>query len=203
MKRFLFWTGCCITGILIAVFAVSGVPEIANAAEVGGVTLPNEIEVAGEKLVLNGAGVREKFFIGLDIYAAGLYLKEPSADAEQIIAADETMALKIHILSGMLDSEKFTEATLTGFEESTDGNTEPIQDEIDLFITAFAEEINKEDVFDIQYIPEAGVEVFKNQRNKPAVVVPGMPVKEALFGIWLSDRSEKHLQELRKDLLGN
>ncbi|MBS3755054.1 MAG: chalcone isomerase family protein [Desulfobacterales bacterium] len=191
------------TGILIAVFAVSGTPALADAAEVGGVTLPDEIEVAGEKLVLNGAGVREKYFIGVDVYAAGLYLKEPSADAERIIAADETMALKIHILTGMLDSEKFTEATLTGFEESTDGHTAPIQDEIDLLITAFAEEINKGDAFDIQYIPDEGVKVFKNQRSKPEVVVPpGMPVKEALFGIWLSHRSEKHLQELRKDLLG-
>ncbi|MCF8029076.1 MAG: chalcone isomerase family protein [Desulfobacteraceae bacterium] len=187
---------------MIAVFAVSGMPAPADAAEVGGVTLPDEIEVAGEKLVLNGAGVREKYFFGADVYAAGLYLKEPSTDAEQIISADETMALKIHILTGMLDSENFTEATLTGFDESTDGNTAPIQDEIDLFITAFAEEINPNDVFDIQYIPGEGVKVFKNQKSKPAVVVPGMPVKEALFGIWLSQRTEKHLQELRKDLLG-
>lgn len=175
---------------------------MAGAVEVHGVIMPDKLTVAGETLVLNGAGLREKYFVGVDVYVAGLYLKEPSTDADAITSADETMALRIEIVTGLMDSEKFTEATITGFEESTDGNTEPIQEETDLFLTAFAGEINKGDVFDIQYIKGVGTKVFKNGRDEPEVVVPGYKVKKALFGIWLADRTEKHLQVLAKDLLG-
>lgn len=175
---------------------------LAGAAEVHGVTMPDTITVAGEQLVLNGAGLREKYIVGIDVYVAGLYLKAPSTDAEAIINADDTMALKIEIVTGMVDSEKFTESTIVGFEEATNGNTAPIQEEIDLFLTAFAEEINKGDVFDIYYIKDVGTKVFKNGRSEPEVVVPGYAVKKALFGIWLGDRKEKHLQVLARDLLG-
>ncbi|MFW6333666.1 MAG: chalcone isomerase family protein [Desulfosalsimonas sp.] len=184
------------TAVLALVFTVSS----AGAAEVGDTTLPDEVRVEGEELVLNGAGIREKFY--LDVYAAGLYLRQPEKDHKKIMAADETMALKIRILSSMIGSKKFKEAALEGFEEATDGNTDPIQDEIDLFLSAFSEEIEKGDEFDIHYIRGEGTKVYKNQRDDPEVVVPGMPVKQALFGIWISNRSEKNLQKLRKELLG-
>ncbi|MFP4649774.1 MAG: chalcone isomerase family protein [Desulfobacterales bacterium] len=184
------------TAVLALVFTVSS----AGAAEVGDETLPDEVRVEGEELVLNGAGIREKFY--LDVYAAGLYLRQPEKDHEKIMAADETMALKIRILSSMIGSKKFKEAALEGFEEATDGNTDPIQDEIDLFLSAFSGEIEKGDEFDIHYIRGEGTKVYKNQRDDPEVVVPGMPVKQALFGIWISNRSEENLQKLRKELLG-
>ncbi|MFP4159329.1 MAG: chalcone isomerase family protein [Desulfobacterales bacterium] len=182
--------------VLALVFTVSS----AGAAEVGDETIPDEVRVEGEELVLNGAGIREKFY--LDVYAAGLYLRQPEKDHEKIMAADETMALKIRILSSMIGSKKFKEAALEGFEEATDGNTDPIQDEIDLFLSAFSGEIEKGDEFDIHYIRGEGTKVYKNQRDDPEVVVPGMPVKQALFGIWISNRSEENLQKLRKELLG-
>ncbi|MFW6081378.1 MAG: chalcone isomerase family protein [Desulfosalsimonas sp.] len=181
------------------VFVLFSAVSFAGAAEVGDATLPDKISVEGRELVLNGAGLRKKLFI--DVYAAGLYLRQPEKDHEKIMAADETMALKIKILTGMLSSEKFTEAALEGFEEATNGNTGPIQDEIDLFISAFDEEIEKGDEFDIHYVGGEGTKVYKNQRDEPEVVVPGMPVKKALFGIWISNRSEKNLQKLREKLL--
>ena len=39
--------------------------------EIGGVTLPDTIKVGDETLVLNGGGIREKFW--LDMYVGGLY----------------------------------------------------------------------------------------------------------------------------------
>lgn len=200
MKKKMFsGLGSSAAAVFTAVFALFFAVSSAGAAEVGDVTLPDEIRVEGEKLVLNGAGLREKFFV--DIYAAGLYLRQPEKDHEKIMAADETMALKIRILSGMIDSEKFTEAALEGFDEATDGNTGPIQDEIDLFLSAFAEEIEKGDEFDIHYVSGEGTKVYKNQEDDPEVVVSGMPVKQALFGIWVSNRSERNLQKLREKLL--
>lgn len=176
----------------------------AGAAVVADVTLPDTITVEGQPLVLNGAGMRVKKFlvIPVDVYVAGLYLKSKTSDAQAIINADETMMLKIQIVSSHLTAEKFKNATLEGFRESTGGNTAPIQREIDLFMKAFAEEIKQGDVFDIQYVKDKGVLVYKNGKTTPEVLVPGLNVKKALFGIWLGKRTETYLQVLATKLLG-
>jgi hypothetical protein len=189
---------------MVAIFLVLLLAPMANAVVVEGVTLPDKVMVAGDQLVLNGAGVRVKkiLVVPLDVYVIGLYVKEKTSDAQAIIMADETMMLKIQILTGLVTAEKFKHATLEGFEESTGGNMAPIQKEIDLFLTAFSEEINKGDVFEIQYVKGKGTYVYKNGKSEPEVLVPGLNVKQALFGIWLGHRTEKYLQVLAKDLLG-
>lgn len=189
---------------LMVVLAVVCMTSIASAVTVGGVNLPDSITVAGESLVLNGAGIREKkvVVVTVDVYAAGFYLKSKTSDAKAIIDADETMALKIQIISSLITSERFVEAAVEGFNESTGGNTAPLKKEIDMFLSVFAEEIKPGDVFDIQYVKGVGTKVYKNGKAEPEVVVTGMPIKKALFGIWLGQRTEKAMQNLGKDLLG-
>ena len=55
----------------------------AHAGTVAGVKLPEEIQVGGETLILNGMGLREKYW--LDIYVAGLYIPYHSDDPDHII----------------------------------------------------------------------------------------------------------------------
>jgi hypothetical protein len=190
-------------GMIALLLSLVLVPA-AGAAVVSGVTFPDTVTVEGQQLVLNGAGMREKKFVivPVDVYVAGLYLKSKSSDARAILDADETMMLKIQVVSSHLTSEKFKNATLEGFQESTGGNTAPIQKEIDLFLKAFAAEIKQGDVFDIQYVKDKGVLVYKNGNTKPEVLIPGLNVKKALFGIWLGKRTESYLQVLAAKLLG-
>ncbi len=188
--------------IFVMITAVLCMASMAFAVKVHGVDMPDTIKVGNETLVLNGAGVREIYVVGLDVYVAGLYLKKRTSDAQEIINANETMALKIKIVTELVTSKMFQKATMEGFVEATGGNIEPIKKEIDIFLSAFSDEIHKGDVFDIQYVKDVGVKVFKNGNPEPKVIVVGMPIKKALFGIWLAHRSEKHLQVLAKHLLG-
>ena len=153
--------------------------------EVGGVTLPATLEYQDQSLQLNGAGVREKFWI--DLYAAGLYLDQKNNNAREILNSDKPMALKLHVVSKLITSEKMVEAVTEGFEKSTNGKTAPIQDEINNLLSFFKEDIHKNDVFDLVYIPGKGVVAYKNGKERG--VVKGQDFKKALFGIWLSDKS--------------
>jgi hypothetical protein len=45
-------------------------------------------EINGEKTVLNGGGLREKYGF-MDLYVGGLYINKSSSDADKIILADE------------------------------------------------------------------------------------------------------------------
>lgn len=182
---------------LLSIFLISLFSMVAHSKEVAGVNLPDSLNAQDKPLALNGVGIRSKFF--MDIYAAGLYLAESSQEASAIIEQDKPMALRLHITSGLLSAEKMESATREGFEKSTDGNTAPIQATIDAFIKTFQDGIVENDVFDFVYVPSVGVNVFKNGELK--TTVKGLPFKQALFGIWLSDDAVQ--DDLKEGLLGS
>mgnify|MGYP001118069170 CR=1 FL=1 len=182
-----------ITSIIMILFVV-GFTQAQK--KVGGVTLPAS-ETFGEiNVKLNGAGVREKLWI--DLYAAGLYLEEPSKNAKEIVSANSPMAVKLHIVSKLISSEKMIDAVEEGFESSTNGNTSAIDSRIKKFIAFFEEEISKGDIFDITYQPGKGVVAYKNGKEKGTI--EGMDFKKALFGIWLSN--EPADDDLKEAMLG-
>ncbi|WP_111496668.1 MULTISPECIES: chalcone isomerase family protein [Marinobacter] len=182
-----------ITSAFLLGVALSG---SASALTLEGVDVPEQMTADDSQLVLNGAGVRSKWFI--DLYVSSLYTPSEQSDARAIVEADEPQAIRLDIISGLISSEKMTSATLEGFEASTDGNMAPLQPQIDRFMNVFQEEIKEGDVFDLVYVPGDGVQVFKNGQKKDTV--PGLAFKKALFGIWLSD--EPAQDDLKAAMLG-
>lgn len=188
---------------ILALCLIMAAATVSHAAVIDGVDLPDSLKIGSEKLLLNGAGMRIKTLgpINKDVYVAGLYLKEKCCDSSKIINADETMVLRIKIVTCMVTSDRFADHTLNGFKESTHGNIAPIQKEINEFLSVFAEEINDGDLFEIVYQKDVGIQVFKNGGKDPKTTITGLPLKSALFGIWLGQRSDKNLQVLANKLL--
>lgn len=174
-------------------------PLLSNAQKtVGGVKIPEKLKAGKTTLVLNGAGVREKMW--LDLYACGLYIPKKSTNANEIIESKEPCAIKIHIVSALISSKKMNAAVEEGFEKSTSGNTAKLRDRIDAFKAIFSkEEIEKNDIYDIVYVPGKGTIIFKNGKIQP--IIKGLDFKKALFAIWLGD--EPADDDLKEELLGN
>lgn len=164
---------------------------------INGVKLPATIKAGDNTATLNGGGIRKKLFFKL--YVGGLYLQNKSSDAKAIINADEAMAVKLQITSGMISSENMSEAITEGFEKSTGGNMKPLQAKIDEFVNTFKKsEIVEGNVFDIVYVPGKGVESYKNGALQGTI--DGMDFKKALFAIWLGD--EPADDDLKEAMLG-
>ena len=178
-------------------FLIVGMSISHAQIEIGAATLPETVTFESQKLVYNGAGVRKKAWFKL--YSGGLYLMKKSSDAKDIVAADESMAIKLHITSRMISSSKMINAVDEGFENSTNGNTAPIASEIEKFKGFFNDEINDGDIFDIAYIKGTGVVVYKNGTKKGTI--SGLNFKKALFGIWLSEKPAD--SKLKDGMLGN
>ena len=178
------------------ILAVLMMATLGYAGEIGGINMPESLEAGQTKLLLNGAGVREKFF--MDLYVGGLYLREKSGDSGAIIEANEPMAIRLHIISSMITSKKMEKATREGFINATGGNIEAIKIQIEEFISVFKEEIKEGDIYDLVYAPGKGVEVSKNNQSKS--IIKGLPFKKAMFGIWLSDKPAQ--KSLKKAMLG-
>jgi len=168
----------------------------AFAKKVSGFEVPDTLDVAGQTLILNGAGKRTKAII--KVYVASLYLAEANSDASSIVAADEPMAIQLNIASGFLSKDKMKAALIDGFNKSTGGNTTPIQDGIDQLLALMDEKISKRDVYILAYDPANGTQVTKN--GTVVGTVAGLELKQALFGIWLSDKPVQG--KLKKAMLG-
>jgi len=88
---------------LIVLAVLLSFPMLAQT-EIAGVELPNSVNIEEQRADLNGAGIREKFWI--DLYAGGLYLSESTDDANEVIKAEKPMGIKIHIVSKLISSSK-------------------------------------------------------------------------------------------------
>ncbi len=152
---------------------------IAPAAE-----LPPQIQAGEHRLVLNGSGTRTKIL--LQLYVAGLYLKHLNSNPNEIVAANEPMAIRIKITSGFVSQKSLIDSLEEGFKSSAGGDTRKIRAQIEKFRDCFKEVVSKDDTFDMVYVPEHGVHVNKN--GELMGVIAGTEFKQALFGIWLSDK---------------
>lgn len=113
---------------------------------------------------------------------------------------DESMAIKIKIVSSLITSDLFKEACEQGFERTTNGNTKPLRSKINLAYTAFSGKFSVGDVFDLVYVKGVGTSFYKN--GKLITNVDGLDFKAALFGIWIIDKPSHKNEKLRKGMLG-
>ncbi|WNJ21596.1 chalcone isomerase family protein [Pontibacter sp. G13] len=181
--------------VLIGLMAMLMLPAQAQTRKVSSVELNETESFDGNSLQLNGAGVRSKYF--MDLYVGALYLTEKSSSSGEIIKSTQPQAIRLHIISSLITSEKMISSTEEGFENATGDNTAPISAEIKQFIDAFSAPIEKGDIFDMVNTAD-GVKVYKNA--KLLTTVKGAAFKEALFGIWLG--ADPAQSSLKRGMLG-
>jgi len=178
----------CVISISVLLLIVTNV----YSASFGDINIPETLAAGKDKLILNGAGYRTKFY--MKIYVGALYLTEKCADQNKIINADKPMAIKMHIVSSLISSKKMIKAVNAGFENATANNTAPIQNEIKQLLSIFQEAIEIGDVYDLVYVPGKGILASKNGVLKGTI--KGLAFKKALFGIWLCDSpADKYLKK--------
>ncbi len=168
----------------------------ARSAEVGGVHLPETLSAGKTQLMLNGAGVRKKFFI--KVYAAGLYLTQKSKDAATVIETDAPMAMRMHFVYDGVTPKQLVETFNDGFIATTGGDPAPVQEKINTFNAFFTNEAKQDDRYDFIYLPESGVTLFINEARVGKV--PGLDFKKLLFSVWLGEKPAD--DGLKKKLLG-
>jgi len=171
---------------ILAIFTITTV----NAIELNKTYINGNI-----KLVLNGQGVRDKFF--MDLYKCGLYLMQNSNNNKQILQNNEPINLRLQVVSSLITSDKMKNGIKKGFENSTNGKTELLKTKIETFIKVFAQ-MKENDIYDFFYSPKEGVKIYKN--SNLISTIDGENFKKALFGIWIGNNPAQ--ESLKKDLLG-
>lgn len=168
----------------------------AQAATVNGVELPETMQVDNTGLTLNGAGVRNKYF--MKVYVAGLYVTEPSSDATAIMNADEVQAMRVEITSSMITRARFQETVQGGLKQSAGDEYPKYEHMLDELWADKNLEVDKGDVFEYRYVPGEGTHFLRN--GATLKVVKGLDFKRVLFGIYLGEDPVQ--DSLKAELLG-
>jgi hypothetical protein len=102
---------------LVLAAATFALLSVANAAELDGVSMPDEQTVSGTQLWLNGIGIRTYSIFRIHIYVAGLYLEQRSDSSDEIIQSTGFKLLVLRFLHDVTADEART-AWQDGFSKN-------------------------------------------------------------------------------------
>lgn len=177
----------------LLLFLLIGLESFAQTKTINGVKFPLTEKIGKNELVLNGGGLREKYW--MDLYVAALYLESKTSDASKVIYGTEEMAIHIKIISSSVTRERFLESVNEGFANAT---SKASAEDKKKFISFFSDEFKIGDVIHFDYTPEKGLKVTKNGVVKGTI--PGYDFKKSLFSIWLGSKPAD--ENLKKGMLG-
>ena len=158
----------------------------AIAAEVSGIKFEDTAKVGGKELVLNGAGVRNKFIV--KVYAAGLYLPEKVKTVTEVMKTEGPRRIKL-VMMRDVTSDDFGSAFMAGLNQNLDkAEKSKIVTQISKWGEMFAmlDALKKGDVLDLDYIPGSGTQSYLNGK-KIGEVAPDVVFNNAILSIWLGD----------------
>lgn len=178
-----------------AALAVLALAAPGLAKEVAGVDFPQTVDVGGQQLRLNGAGIRSKLFV--KVYAGGLYLAQPSGDEKAIVAADAPKRVRMVFLRDV-DKGKIMETYKEGFENNSAGPGLPaLLAKLAVLAPALAD-MKKGGEMSVTYVPGQGTTVTATGGG--SVTVEGKEFGDAMFRNWLGPSPADG--SLKKDFLG-
>jgi hypothetical protein len=146
-------------------------------ATLAGVEMPDTVTVDGTKLVLNGIGLRQAFFV--KAYVGALYLEQKSNDPKTVIESPQRKRVTLQFLRDINGKQ-----IASGWADSLRavGGKEPA---IAKF-TSMIGDVKKGETMSFTFRPGAGVEVaVRDQING---TVPGDEFSRALLTVWFGPK---------------
>lgn len=168
-----------------------------HAGEVAGVRLPDSVDGASQRLVLNGAGLRTRLFF--KVYVAALYLPAPTAQAADVIGSNAPRRVNLHLLREV-DADTLAKALREGIAQNhATAEVAALAPRLDQFesIMRGIGVSRPGDLISLDF-SASGVDVGYN--GQPRGSVPDTAFARALLRVWLGERPVD--PALKKALLG-
>ena len=158
---------------------------LVSAREIAGVTIPDTAQLSpdGTTLVLNGAGVRRKFFF--KIYVAGLYLPSRQTSSVAIGKLPGPKRVRMHFLYKEVDREKLITGWEEGFANNLDSDSlAQLRSRLTQF-NQLMSNMRQGDLIDLDFLPEEGTQVWFNGELQGRI--EGADFYAALLQVWLGE----------------
>ncbi|GAA5784655.1 chalcone isomerase family protein [Chitiniphilus shinanonensis] len=157
----------------------------AQALDISGQNVPDKADVAGQALVLNGAGVRTKIVV--DVYVAALYTAKRGNDANAVIRAAAPRRMELRMLREV-SAATMHESFVDGLEDNVGkAGLKQYAAQLDALDRVFKEvkTVAKGDVIQLDFVPGQGTRVTVRGKSYP--VIAGDDFAGAMLSIWLGN----------------
>jgi len=90
----------------------------AYAVDVAGVNVPSDVEISGEKLQLNGYGIRKKF-VFVKVYVGSLFTGQKATTTANVMTLPGNKLIRMDFLYKKVEKKKIIDAFAEGFEKNS------------------------------------------------------------------------------------
>jgi Chalcone isomerase-like len=180
--------------LMITIAALS--TGIADAKQCQGVNFPDEVQVDGTTLALNGLGLRLATMLKVKVYVAALYVAKTSGDPNALLASTAPSELVLQFVRDV-DASDLTKAWIEGFEKSAKNQLPALKDRI-ATLNGWMADMKTGQRLTFVAKPGAGVEVNVNGAVKGTI--KGDDFAKSLLAIWLGPDPPN--PEIKSGLLG-
>jgi len=169
--------------------------DIAQAKECKGVNFPDQTQVEGSNLTLNGLGLRQATMLKVSVYVAALYTAKPSADPNAILGSDTPKELILQFVRDV-GADDLRKGWEEGFDKNAKGQLPALKERIETF-KGWTADIKTGQRLTFVLKPGVGTQVDVNGTVKGTI--KGDDFAKALLSIWLGDPPNP---EIKSGLLG-
>lgn len=161
-----------------------------------GVTMPGQVRVGDQTLVLNGMALRKKFIF--KVYVAGMYLPERATSADAILQADHPRRMVLEFVRGV-DKGKMCDAMQEGLAPNTPHPSKELEAKFEQLCSMMAD-VEKGQQFVFTYQPGRGTQV--EVAGKDRGTIAGKDFADALWREWIGPKPGPG-EDFKKSLLGS
>jgi hypothetical protein len=178
--------------LLVVVLGTSA----AHGKECKGVSYPDQVQIDGTQVSLNGLGIRKATALKINVYVAALYVAKTSKDPGALIRTDAPSQLVLQMLRDV-GADDLRDAWSDGFEKNAKSQLPALKERIDT-LNGWMGDVKKGERLSFVYKPGTGLQVEVNGAVKGTI--KGDDFTKAFYSIWLG--AEPPNPELKAGLLG-
>ena len=182
---------------ILRVFVIAALSTgVAHGKECKGVNFPDQAQVEGSSLTLNGLGLRQATAFKVNVYVAALYVAKTSSDPNTLLAANTPSELILQFVRNV-GADDLQKGWSEGFEKNSKAQLGALKDRIATF-NGWMTDVKTGDRLIFIHKPGAGIEVNVNGNVKGTI--KGDDFAKAFLSIWLG--ADPPNPEIKAGILG-
>jgi hypothetical protein len=178
--------------LLVAALGAS----VANGKECKGVNFPDQAQVEGVNLTLNGLGLRQATMLKVNVYVAALYVAKTSTDPKALLGSNEPSELILQFVRNV-GADDLRKGWSEGFEKNSKDQLPALKDRIAM-LNGWMVDVKAGERLTFTSKPGTGVTVNVNGAVKGTI--KGDDFAKAFLSIWLG--ADPPNPEIKAGMLG-
>jgi hypothetical protein len=165
----------------------------AGDMEILGVTFPGEKVIEGKTLKLNGVAYRKALLV-VKVYVTGLYLENPTHDADEVINSEQVKYLLTHYLTSKATAEKLQEGVLEAMAECNPPELVAAHKaDVDLYVSWMDKDMAPGLTAESTYVPGKGL-MYTYQGVKKGTIA-GSEFMKMYYRMSVGEKAQKRVRD--------